>query len=91
MKITLKKLIARYGANEENNCHTENVVLLTSFFGTREDYAIAKGFQKTHETLGELPKNEKLREIFHEIQSRMYSEYLKAQVRGAYEVVQLHN
>lgn len=90
MKIKYKELSRRYKENEDSNFHTENIVLLTSFFGTREDYAIAKGFKQIHQTLGELPKNQELRDIVNEIQKRVYQEYLKA---GKFEmdVFKLHN
>lgn len=50
--ITRKKLLdiqKEYDRNEDNNYHSENVVLLAKHFGTKEDLKEAKDILKQHE------------------------------------------
>jgi hypothetical protein len=48
------KIFAEYEDNEDNNYHSENVVLLAKNFGSAEDLKLAKSILKKHESEGSL-------------------------------------
>jgi len=48
------KIFAEYEDNEDNNYHSENVVLLAENFGSAEDLKLAKSILKKHESEGSL-------------------------------------
>lgn len=48
------KIFAEYEDNEDNNYHSENVVLLAKNFGNAEDLKLAKSILKKHESEGSL-------------------------------------
>lgn len=51
----IKKIWEEYEENEDRNDHSENVVLLAKYFGTKEDLVKAKKIQKKHDDLGHMP------------------------------------
>lgn len=50
-------IFKQYKRNEDNNDHSENVVLLAKHFGTDEDLTLAKKIQKKHDDLGHAPQS----------------------------------
>ena len=52
-----QKIFEEYEENEDNNYHSENVVLLAKHFGTEEDLKDAKAIQKKHENMGHMPSS----------------------------------
>jgi len=50
-----KQIFAEYEENEDNNAHSENVVLLAKHFGTEQDLRDAKIILSKHEAIGNLP------------------------------------
>jgi hypothetical protein len=48
------KIFAEYEDNEDNNYHSENVVLLAENFGSAEDLKLAKSILKKHQSEGSL-------------------------------------
>lgn len=62
----LKSIKDKYEENEDNNAHSENVVLLAKHFGTKEDLAEAKEILALHEKEGHLSsENGKKRQELH--------------------------
>ena len=51
-RINLTTVWNRYKKNEENNDHSENVVLLAKTFGTDEDVIEAEDIQYKHDSIG---------------------------------------
>lgn len=63
---SLKSVKEKYLENEDNNAHSENVVLLAKNFGTKEDLAEAKTILALHEKEGQLTsENGKKRRELH--------------------------
>lgn len=52
--ISIKEIEKEYYENEDNNLHSENVVLLAENFGTEEELSEAKSILKQHEEEGSL-------------------------------------
>ena len=52
--INIKEIEKEYKENENNNLHSENVVLLAENFGTKEELSEAKDILKQHEEQGSL-------------------------------------
>lgn len=53
-KINLSSVWTRYQDNQENNNHSENVVLLAKYFGTDEDIVEAERIRDEHHSVGYL-------------------------------------
>jgi hypothetical protein len=62
---TLSSIKEKYEENEDNNAHSENVVLLAKHFGTKEDLAEAKKILALHNKEGHLTtdNSQKRREL----------------------------
>lgn len=54
-KEKIQKIRREYKANEDNNYHSENIVLLAKHFGTKEDFEKAKSLAKQAERAGHTP------------------------------------
>ncbi len=52
--VNLKSIAKKYERNEDENAHSENVVLLAQNFGTKEELAEAKAILKKHNEEGHL-------------------------------------
>lgn len=63
-------IFKEYEENEENNDHTENVVLLAKHFGTPKDLLLAKNIQRKHNAIGSLPSD--LRKQRDELSDKLY-------------------
>jgi hypothetical protein len=63
---SLSSMKEEYYENEDNNAHSENVVLLAKHFGTKEDLTEAKRILALHEKEGSLSsENGKKRQVLH--------------------------
>jgi len=63
---SLSSIKEEYDENEDNNAHSENVVLLAKHFGTKEDLTEAKRILALHEKEGSLSiENGKKRHVLH--------------------------
>jgi hypothetical protein len=63
---SLSSIKEEYYENEDNNAHSENVVLLAKNFGTKEDLTEAKRILALHEKEGSLSsENGKKRQVLH--------------------------
>jgi len=51
----VKEVFEQYEENEDNNLHSENVVLLAKHFGTKDDIKKAEMILKKHEEIGHIP------------------------------------
>jgi hypothetical protein len=56
-KMSPQAIFKKYEKNEDDNYHSENVVLLAQHFGTADDLKKAKHILKEHERLGSLPQD----------------------------------
>lgn len=54
-KLDIAKIREEYEENEDNNAHSENVVLLAKHFGSEQDLRDAKTILAKHEAIGSLP------------------------------------
>jgi hypothetical protein len=54
-KLSMSKFKEQYDENEDNNMHSENVVLLAENFGTKDDIRDAKTILAKHNAIGSLP------------------------------------
>jgi chromosome condensin MukBEF complex kleisin-like MukF subunit len=68
--LKVKKIFAEYKRNENNNYHSENVVLLAEHFGTESDLMDAKAIQRKHDEIGHMPMS-LMRERF-ELHQKLY-------------------
>ena len=75
-KINVAKIRAEYHKNEDNNAHSENVVLLAKHFGTESDLRDAKTILAKHEAIGHLPSY--LRDERDALSSRLYKKMVIA-------------
>jgi hypothetical protein len=75
-KINVAKIRAEYDKNEDNNAHSENVVLLAKHFGTESDLRDAKTILAKHEAIGHLPSY--LRDERDALASRLYKKMVIA-------------
>jgi len=53
--LDIAKIRAEYDEHEDNNAHSENVVLLAKYFGSESDLRDAKTILAKHEAIGNLP------------------------------------
>jgi hypothetical protein len=71
-----------YEENEDNNLHTENVVLLAKHYGSKKDIEIASAIEIIHNRLGTLPKI--LFEKRDEIGNKLYPKLVKMKQLNKY-------
>lgn len=77
--VTKKKMTAlwnEYQENQDENYHSENVVLLAKHFGTKEDLKEAKRILAEHDKQGSL--TDKLRKERDELHHKLYPKLVKA-------------
>lgn len=75
-KLSLSEFAERYDDNEDNNMHSENVVLLAENFGTKQDILDAKTILAKHEAIGSLPYY--LMQERDALSKRLYAKYQEA-------------
>lgn len=73
---SVESIFSKYEENEENNAHSENVVLLATHFGTKEDLKKAKSILNRHMKAGSLTKQ--LSDERSEIEERLYPKLVEA-------------
>jgi len=73
---SVASIFSKYEENEENNAHSENVVLLATHFGTKEDLKKAKSILNRHMKAGSLTKQ--LSDERSEIEERLYPKLVEA-------------
>lgn len=66
----------QYEENEDNNLHSENVVLLAKHFGTKDDIKKAEMILKKHEEIGHIPYD--LMKERDELGHKLYDKLLEA-------------
>ena len=54
-RINPLSISKRYLKNEDENAHSENVILLAEAFGTQEDISISKSILELHHELNHMP------------------------------------
>lgn len=75
-KLSLSDFKKKYEENEDNNYHSENVVLLAENFGTDQDIKDAKRILALHDAIGSLPSflaNER-----RELEEKLWQKYQAA-------------
>lgn len=75
-KLSMSAFKEKYEKNEDNNMHSENVVLLAKQFGTAQDISDAKTIQAKHEAIGHLPSY--LGKERDALSSKLYKKYQQA-------------
>jgi hypothetical protein len=75
-KLDIAKIRAEYDENEDNNAHSENVVLLAKYFGSESDLRDAKTILAKHEAIGHLPSY--LRDERDALASKLYKKMVIA-------------
>jgi len=79
-KLSKKDFFKKYEENEDENMHTENVVLLAENYGTESDIRDAKTILAKHESIGHLPTNLRLeRDALHD---KLYAKYVQSREDG---------
>jgi hypothetical protein len=74
-KLDIKKFREQYDENEDDNAHSENVVLLAEYFGTKQDVKDAKNILAKHEAIGSMPSDlMKKRDALHDKLWDVYKE-----------------
>jgi len=75
-KINPLSISKRYLKNEDENAHSENVILLAEAFGTQEDISISKSILELHYELNHMPYPlSKIRGVIH---NRLYAVMIDA-------------
>jgi len=75
-KLDINKIREEYEENEDNNAHSENVVLLAKYFGSESDLRDAKTILAKHEAIGSLPPY--LMKERDELSRRLYKKMVEA-------------
>jgi hypothetical protein len=75
-KINPLSISKRYLKNEDENAHSENVILLAEAFGTQEDISISKSILELHHELNHMPYP--LSQIRGVIHNRLYAVMIDA-------------
>jgi hypothetical protein len=79
-KLSKKDFFKKYEENEDENMHTENVVLLAENYGTESDIRDAKTILAKHESIGHLPTSLRLeRDALHD---KLYAKYVQSREDG---------
>jgi len=79
-KLSKKDFFKKYEENEDENMHTENVVLLAENYGTESDIRDAKTILAKHESIGHLPTSLRLeRDALHD---KLWSKYVQSREDG---------
>ena len=74
-ELDIKKFREQYDENEDDNAHSENVVLLAEYFGTKQDVKDAKNILAKHEAIGSMPSDlMKKRDALHDKLWDIYKE-----------------
>jgi hypothetical protein len=79
-KLSKKDFFKKYEENEDENMHTENVVLLAENYGTESDIRDAKTILAKHESIGHLPSS--LREERDALHDKLWSKYVQSREDG---------
>ena len=75
-KINPLSISKRYLKNEDENAHSENVILLAEAFGTQEDISISKSILELHHELNHMPYPlSRIRDVIH---NRLYAVMIEA-------------
>jgi hypothetical protein len=79
-KLSKKDFFKKYEENEDENMHTENVVLLAENYGTESDIRDAKTILAKHESIGHLPSSlRQERDVLHD---KLYAKYVQSREDG---------
>jgi hypothetical protein len=81
-KLSKKSFIKKYEENEDQNMHSENVVLLAETYGTESDIRDAKTILAKHESMGHLPSN--LREERNDLHDKLWSRHIQSREKDGY-------
>lgn len=81
-KLSKKDFLKKYEENEDDNLHSENVVLLAENYGTESDIRDAKTILAKHEAIGHLPTS--LREERNALHDKLWSKYVQSREGGGY-------
>ena len=79
-KLSKKSFFKQYEENEDQNMHSENVVLLAKNYGTESDIRDAKTILAKHESIGNLPAS--LREERDALHKKLYDKFLQSKEDG---------
>jgi hypothetical protein len=79
-KLSKKDFFKKYEENEDENMHTENVVLLAENYGTESDIRDAKTILAKHESIGHLPTS--LRQERDDLHDKLWSKYIQSREDG---------
>lgn len=79
--VDIKKIRKQYDENEDNNAHSENVVLLAKHFGTESDLRDARMILSKHEAIGHLPSY--LAQERDELSRKLYKKMVEASTKMA--------
>lgn len=79
-KLSLSEFFEKYEENEDNNKHSENVVLLAENFGTKDEIRDAKTILAKHEAIGSLPSY--LMQERDALSKKLYNKYLDAKAKS---------
>jgi hypothetical protein len=79
-KLSKKDFFKKYEENEDENMHTENVVLLAENYGTESDISDAKTILAKHESIGHLPTS--LRQERDALHDKLWSKYVQSREDG---------
>jgi hypothetical protein len=79
-KLSKKDFFKKYEENEDENMHTENVVLLAENYGTESDIRDAKTILAKHESIGHLPTS--LRQERDALHDKLWSKYIQSREDG---------
>jgi hypothetical protein len=79
-KLSKKDFFKKYEENEDENMHSENVVLLAENYGTESDIRDAKTILAKHESIGHLPTSlRQERDVLHD---KLYAKYVQSREDG---------
>jgi hypothetical protein len=85
-KINPLSISKRYLKNEDENAHSENVILLAEAFGTQEDISISKSILELHHELNHMPYPlARIRGVIH---NRLYAVMIDACKRKEDEMME---
>lgn len=79
-KLSKKDFFKKYEENEDENMHSENVVLLAENYGTESDIRDAKTILAKHESIGHLPTS--LRQERDALHDKLYAKYVQSREDG---------
>jgi ppGpp synthetase/RelA/SpoT-type nucleotidyltranferase len=75
-KVDYEMVVEEYERNEDNNAHSENLVLLAETFGNNKDYELATKIVKRRDAEGSFPND--LYDAAKEMSDRLYPKYKEA-------------